>query len=486
MKGLLENISTSTIYISFSLAVLGGISVAAYLRYKNYLALKSAHNLEYQNFNNNFDFITKEYQKFNAHKKMLISNKNIFENWLKNNNIEEKWNFISQLPNNDALYISYKKLQLLYLNIEDVKRDLNKIDAELIKYVKDFEFVFNAHKHKIKFKPIVLHDDQNLNLIKNFRKLFKFWETNSTSKQEDQLLLLKEFQAFKYAKNISNPTYRNLEKQYEALSQQYKISTEQFKLDANDFLKYNIRSINTDLIIEDETFLEVNKNHLHIIKKLNKLNNEISINENFLKIKTTLWEKNEINKQFINSNETYFWVCYDEFWINIKSKLSNLWNKPSNLNLIDIQTRPKFELTHLTNYDLHDLYFRLNVFYVQMWLFKHSYLLKYLIPTFYFVVISLIIYVLYKKLKFVYSCYKTKTLKVTFLNWLFDSEIIFTVSKLGLFYSIMIISLLGGLYYFSGFGYWLTFIFCGRVFIWNWIKFGLYKLNSKYNWYKKL
>jgi hypothetical protein len=109
--------------------------------------------------------------------------------------------------------------------------------------------------------------------------------------------------------------------------------------------------------------------------------------------------------------------------------------------------------------------------------------LKYIIPIAYSTVALLVVYVLYKKGKFVYNCYKTKTLKITFLNWLFDPEILFVTSKLGIFYTVTIILLLGTLYNFSGFGYWFTFLICGRVLIWNWVKYLIYKLNEEYDWY---
>ena len=156
-------------------------------------------------------------------------------------------------------------------------------------------------------------------------------------------------------------------------------------------------------------------------------------------------------------NPTYFWICYDEFWNNVKDKTSNMWNRTPILKFID---EPQPEFIHINNVDLHDLFLQINIFKLKLFLINNLHILKILIPTFYFGIVVLIGYILYKKAKFVYHCYKTKTLKVTFLNWLFDPEISFTISKLGIFYSIIILSLLGILYTISGeFFYWLHICF---------------------------
>ena len=235
------------------------------------------------------------------------------------------------------------------------------------------------------------------------------------------------------------------------------------------------------LYIKENEFLNLHKNYLSYFKQ-----------DNFTErcLKEINWEKNSINRLYLDSNSTYFWICYDKFWKDLKYKLQFPWEKNTlhELNFLDTRSStnivPEFQLTHINNAQLNDLFLQLNVFYLKLFLVNHFDLLKYLISIFYFGIFLLVGYVLYNKGKFVYNCYKTKTLKVTFLNWLFDKEILFTISNIGIFYSITIILLLGLLYNYVGFIYWFTYLFCGRVFIWNWLKFGLYKLNKKYNLYK--
>ena len=258
---------------------------------------------------------------------------------------------------------------------------------------------------------------------------------------------------------------------------------------ANILLKNEVYFINEELTcldLKEKEFLDVHKAFLPYLNLYNKPNNIIIAEklENHetqaTLLKKAMWKENEINQQYLNSNHTYFWLRYDEFWTNLKYKIQ--WGDSlHSLNFINSKIMvPEYKFTYLDPFELDDLYLRLNVFAVKIFLVTHLDTLKMFIPFVYAGFIGLVSYILYKKFKFWYNCYKTKTVKVTFLNWLLDPEILFTTSKLGIFYGITILVLLGVLYNFSGFGYWFTFMFCGRVFIWNWIKWGIYKLNKKW------
>ena len=57
MKDIINYISCSPQYVLFSIAVLGGVSMGMYLRYKYFLGLKKGLNLEFTKINLKFDLI---------------------------------------------------------------------------------------------------------------------------------------------------------------------------------------------------------------------------------------------------------------------------------------------------------------------------------------------------------------------------------------------------------------------------------------------
>jgi hypothetical protein len=71
------------------------------------------------------------------------------------------------------------------------------------------------------------------------------------------------------------------------------------------------------------------------------------------------------------------------------------------LNMVDSKIMvPEYKFTHLDSFELDDLYLRLNVFAVKIFLVTHLDTLKLFIPFVYAGFIGLVSYILYKKFKF--------------------------------------------------------------------------------------
>lgn len=494
MKDIINYISSSPQYILFSIAVLGGVSVGMYWRYKYYLGVKKACNLEFKKFNLNFDNVLKDYIKFDEAKKNLLLKKNLLEKVAENNNFEEKWKSSPILQNNDVLEEIYKKLKRYKIGIATAEHDIERTKNVPKATEDEFNSIFKEYKEKCNLHFSNSFDNNLTNIDSNLEKLISFLKRTKT--QDNNYIKALEEKFYNY-KTIKYSMLRQIEVLEEVCTNLIKVYDNEWRnfMNLSDkLLSNNIKIFDEEiknLNLEEKKFLDVNEVNLQFIKNYISIQNQLKVDidmkkclttENIFDQKKILWENNVANKVFDNYYENCFWLYFDGFIKDVKKMLGYSSKKSSNLKFVD----SNFEMEYVSdNTEIYDLFFRLYIFNLKIFLVSHIHYLKTIIPVCYLGVGLLVSYVLYKKLKFVYHCYKTKTLKVTFLNWLFDSEIVFTISKTGIFYCIAILGLLGLLYYLSGFGYWLAFIFCGRTLIWNWIKFGLYKLNEKYNWYKK-
>ena len=364
----------------------------------------------------------------------------------------------------------------------------------------EFNSIFKEYKEKCNLNFSNEFNDNIINIHSNLEKLISFLKRTEIQDSSYIEALVKKFNNYKIIKFSMLRKIENLDEICGNLVKVYDNEWRNFMNFSDKLLNNNIKIFDEEIKfinLEEKKFLDLHEDNLQFIKNYINIQNQLKVDVDIKKCLTSenitnqisiLWENNAVNKAFDNSYENCFWIYFEVFVKNVKSVLNYPFKKSSNLNFMDSQNiLSNFEIEYvLDKTEFYDFFLKLCVLHIKALFFLYIINnLNLLLLVVYCLIGLLVSYVLYIKLKFVYHCYKTKTLKSTFLNWLFDSEIVFTISKTGIFYCIAILSLLGLLYYLSGFGYWLAFIFCGRTLIWNWIKFGLYKLNEKYNWYKK-
>src|SRR5580698_2215964 len=123
--------------------------------------------------------------------------------------------------------------------------------------------------------------------------------------------------------------------------------------------------------------------------------------------------------QFIKHLIILMKIYFEVFVKDAKSVLNYFFKKSSNLNFMDSQNiLSNFEIEYvLDKTEFYDFFLKLCVLHIKALFFLYIINnLNLLLLVGYCLIGLLVSYVLYKKLKFVYHCYKTKTLKVTFLN----------------------------------------------------------------------
>jgi hypothetical protein len=131
-------------------------------------------------------------------------------------------------------------------------------------------------------------------------------------------------------------------------------------------------------------------------------------------------------------------------------------------------------------------------------------IVKLILPYIWAGLFSFCLYVLIKKLYFFYTCYKQKTLKAYFFNWIFNSQNVKLIIPLGItlpnYFFIRLLSkymnstigwgiiltlfygigLYSGIVLWMGVGYYFMYIAFFRIYIWPVIKYKLYPFKTKF------
>jgi hypothetical protein len=434
MKEIINYIQNTPSYVLFSVAAIGFVSAGMYWRYKYYLGLKQLLRLELKKINFNFDNVLKNYLKFDEEKQALALQKHMLENILDNNDFEIKWKSSSLLRSNSALEDIYKKLKTYQLGIKTAEYDIERLKNVAKPMEDEFNSIFKEYKEKCNLNFSNEFNDNIINIHSNLENLISFLKRTEIQDSMYIEALVKKFNNYKIIKYSMLRKIENLDEICGNLVKVYDNEWRNFMNFSDKLLNNNIKIFDEEIKfinLEEKKFLDLHEDNLQFIKNYinlqNKLKTTVNIkqcltDENIINQKNLIWENNEIHKAFDSSYENCFWLYFEIFWGDIKTKLSSPFKKSSNLNFIDSQNielsskfEIEFDLSDKTQF--YDFFLILSVLHTKAFFFQHITNLKFLLPGFYCLIGLLVSYVLYIKLKFVYHCYKTKTLKVTFLNW---------------------------------------------------------------------